>query len=112
MDMETATKAGWPLSVVRGRTPMGGYWSWHDRLLQAAYRLHLAGICEGCGGYLDETTDAARWSGPHRTHEHQVEKVLKCWGCAHRADEVDKIRKNEKHPNLLRIVMRAVRLGS
>lgn len=101
----------WPLSVVRGLTPMGGHWTLHDRLLQAAYRIHKAGICEGCHGYLDETTDVKRM-GPKGTHRHEHDKPVKCWTCASRADQHEAWAKNEKHPSLLRWVTRVVRVAS
>ena len=98
----------WPLSVIRGRTAMGGLWLRSDRILQAAYRVYLAGVCDGCGGYLDETTDPSRM-GPRGTHAHEHDKPVKCWTCDARASHFETISKNEKHPRLLRWVTRVVR---
>lgn len=97
--------------MVRGRTPLDGRWTLTDRLLAAAYRRHLEGICKGCGGYLDETTDSSRFSGPRRTHEHVHDKPTKCWTCDARATEAERLRKNEKHPHLLRFLTRVVQIG-
>lgn len=107
IDLRTAADMHWPLSVVRGRTPMNGTWSWTDRVLQAAYRVYLAGICDGCGGYLDETTDA-KVAGPQGTHVHKHDKPVKCWTCDARASHLGEIAKNEKHPRLLRWLTRLV----
>lgn len=107
VDLETAADYRLPLSVVRGITPMSGRWTWKDGVLAAAFRIHRNGICDGCGGYLDETTDASR-VGPKGTHVHEHDKPVKCWTCAARADKAEEWGKNEKYPRLLRWVTRIV----
>lgn len=62
-----------PLSVLRGQVAPGSRWTEHDRTLAVALTLHEAGLCQGCGHPVEETTAGSEaWHYeapiPHRCH--------------------------------------------
>ena len=111
MDLETAADHGWPLSVVRGDTPMSGRWTWHDRLLAAAFREHKRGLCSGCGSPLAVSTDKTNSKGnPYRTHEYHARKPVVCYSCV-AADQFVSDAQEDPHKHLWRIGTERVSVG-
>jgi len=71
-----------PLRVLRGDAPPGDRWTEHDYTSAVALTLYEAGLCDGCGHPLTESTSPhADPNDLDRTHHYTAPPPTRCHAC-------------------------------